>query len=412
MKEALVIGAGIVGVSTALALQERGWTVTVIDRKEPGSETSFGNAGILQREAVAPYAMPLGPGFLLGVLLGRRNDVRARWRELALQAGALLRYGLHSTPARHAVLSAAYESLIRTSLAAHRDFIDASGAESLIRRSGYREYFRDPRLFEAAARRSEEMAARHGLNLAIMDAAALQAAEPAIADPGAGAVHWLDPWSVSDPGRLTTAYAAVFVARGGRIVRAEVTAIRATATGWSAKAWGRGWSAPHLVLAAGPWTPRLLAGLGIRVPMVYKRGYHRHYAAPVPLHVPMLDTDHGYVATPVEQGLRITTGAHLARLHLPPDYAQLARAEAAARDILDIGRADEIQPWTGTRPCLPDMLPLIGESARLPRLWVNFGHGHQGLTLGPASGHHLAALMSNEPPPAAPEPFLPARYGF
>lgn len=93
MNEALVIGAGIVGVSTALALQERGWTVTVIDRKEPGCETSFGNAGILQREAVAPYAMPLGPGFLLGVLLGRRNDVRARWRELAWQAGALVRYG-------------------------------------------------------------------------------------------------------------------------------------------------------------------------------------------------------------------------------------------------------------------------------------------------------------------------------
>jgi D-amino-acid dehydrogenase len=163
------------------------------------------------------------------------------------------------------------------------------------------------------------------------------------------------------------------------------------------------------VVALGPWSPELLKRFGYRVSMVRKRGYHRHYAGGAPLDLPLRDAANGYLMAPMQSGVRITSGAELTAPDGKSDPVQLDYAEQAARQLIDLGQPVEKEPWFGTRPCMPDMLPVIGPAARHKGLWLHFGHGHQGFTLGPATGRLVAELMSGELPIVNPFPYRPDR---
>ncbi|MDF0581975.1 NAD(P)/FAD-dependent oxidoreductase [Bradyrhizobium yuanmingense] len=142
----------------------------------------------------------------------------------------------------------------------------------------------------------------------------------------------------------------------------------------------------------GPWSPDLLKRFGYRFPMVRKRASHRHYAGGSPLELPLRDVAKGYVMAPMTRACE-SQQAELAAPHSKPDAAQLARAEQAARALIDLGQPIEQEPWIGTMPCMPDMLPVIGHAQDHRGLWLHFGHGHQGFTLGPTTGRLIAVLM-------------------
>lgn len=167
-----------------------------------------------------------------------------------------------------------------------------------------------------------------------------------------------------------------------------------------------------MVIAAGPWSAELTRALGYRLPLFVKRGYHMHYAmeAKRPLNNWLADLETGYLLAPMRAGIRLTTGAELARRDAAPTPVQLARAEAVARGLFPLGPRLDAAPWLGSRPCTVDMLPVIGAAPRHEHLWFAFGHGHQGLTLGPVTGRLLAELMSGEDPCCDPAPFSAARF--
>ncbi len=137
MADFVVLGAGIVGISTALALIERGHSVTVLDRREPGRETSYGNAGIIQREAAEPYHITHHLPTLIKYGLGQTNDIVYHWRDLPKLLPALLSYYRYSSPASHARISRLYNKLIVHSTDDHQPLIEAAGADNLIRRNGF-----------------------------------------------------------------------------------------------------------------------------------------------------------------------------------------------------------------------------------------------------------------------------------
>ncbi|HLJ69881.1 MAG TPA: FAD-binding oxidoreductase, partial [Roseiarcus sp.] len=148
-------------------------------------------------------------------------------------------------------------------------------------------------------------------------------------------------------------------------------------------------------------------------PLGAKRGYHMHYGAKgnATLSRPVLDAEMGYVLTPMARGIRLTTGAEFARRDDPPSSAHLDRLEPFARALFPLAERRDAAPWLGRRPCLPDMLPVIGPAPRRASLWLDFGHHHLGLTLGPISGRLLAEMMTGEKPSLDPRPFSAARFG-
>jgi D-amino-acid dehydrogenase len=409
MKSVIVLGAGMVGVATAVHLQKRGWSVALVDRREPGRETSYGNTGVIQSEALQPYPMPHDWRGLAKIATGRTNDVRYHLKSLPQHLGPLFRYWWHSLPARHARVSVAYAKLIACAVHEHETLILESGAGNLVRRNGYRVLYREQAGLDGEAAAAEALRKAYGVKFRVLTPRELQQAEPALTETGVGGLHWQEPWTVSDPGALVTAYADLFTRSGGSIVRGDAASLRQANGGWSVSTEAGPIEAEAVVVALGPWSPELLKTFGYSIPMVRKRGYHRHYSGGSPLDLPLRDAANGYVMVPTTKGVRITTGAELTSADGKPDTTQLRYAEQAARQLIDLGRPVEAEPWFGTRPCMPDMLPVIGAAARHKGLWLNFGHGHQGLTLGPTTGRLIAELMSGEPPIVDPFPYRPDR---
>ena len=410
-REVLVLGAGMVGVCTALHLVQRGHSVTLVDRREPGRETSYGNAGIIQREAVEPYAFPREWSALARALLRRGAEVSYHLGALPALAAPLARYWRHSSPAQHALIARSHERLIARCLDEHRAFIHAADARDLVREEGYRAVFREPASWRRAAAEARRLGEAAGLRLAVLDGEQLAAAEPALKRRLAGAVHWLDPWTVNDPGELVTRYAALLRERGARVLHGDARTLRPQQGRWCVRTTAGDIDGSDAVLALGPWSDGVLRGLGYRYPLFVKRGYHRHYRGGAAPRLPLLDADRGLVIVPMRQGVRVTTGAELARLEAPATPVQLGRAWRLANELLDLPEPVEPEPWLGARPCTPDMLPVIGAAPQHPGLWFNFGHAHQGFTLGPVSGRLLAELLSGEQPVVPAEPYSPRRFG-
>jgi D-amino-acid dehydrogenase len=217
---------------------------------------------------------------------------------------------------------------------------------------------------------------------------------------------------VADPGAVGKAYADLFVRLGGRLMEGEARSLEQTASGWRV-ATREGWiEGRNVVIALGPWSNDIFRRLGYRIPLGWKRGYHMHYSARgnATLGRPVIDAHYGYALTPMAKGIRLTTGAEFTARDAPKTPVQLARVEPLARDIFPLGERAESEPWLGRRPCLPDMLPVIGAAARHEGLWFDFGHHHLGFTLGPVSGRLVAEMMTGEQPFTDPAPYRADRF--
>jgi len=411
--DVMVLGAGIVGVSAALHLQAKGRDVAIVDRLGlAAGETSFGNTGIVQAEAVFPYAFPRSPREIALAALNR--DPRAQIRHGALPAIApwLWRYFQASAPGPRLASAAALRPLVARSVAEHEAFATAAGAGALLRKGGWIKAFRSERGRQKALADLEEVKP-YGIAAEMLDGAQLAALEPHLTNVVAGGVHFTAPSTTPDPGALVKSYADLFIARGGRLLAGDARSLEASGAGWAVSSGEGRLEAREAVIALGPWSSDVFGALGYRLPLGVKRGYHMHYGAAgnAMLNRPVLDLEFGYVLTPMARGIRLTTGAEFARRDDPPSSAHLDRLEPLARQFFPLAERRDAQPWLGRRPCLPDMLPVIGAAPRHNGLWFDFGHHHLGLTLGPVSGRLLAQLMTGEAPFTDPKPYRAERFG-
>lgn len=411
-RQTVVLGAGMVGVSIAWHLQQRGHQVILVDRRQPGRETSFGNAGIIQREAVRPYPFPRDMKTILSVLPNNRVDIRYRPAGMINAASPLLSYWHNSSNRLYKKIVPEYASLIQLCLKTHAPMIEAANAGHLVRREGWLEIYRTPEKLAKRVKEAQEARDLYGVQFDVLNRDALVDKEPNLGADIIGAIHWLDPWTVADPGGLVAAYAEAFTQLGGRILQADVQGLQQQGERWQIDTASERLEADELVVALGPWAGSWLKGLGYHFPTFVKRGYHMHYATQpaTKLHYWLMDAEVGYLLAPMNAGVRLTTGAELDRLESPADEQQLGAAEKVARSVFPLGERRDESAWKGARPCLPDMKPVIGPAPKHRGLWLAFGHGHQGFTLGPATGQLLADMMEGKPTEIDMAPFRADRF--
>lgn len=409
-KNVIVLGAGMVGVGTALHLRQRGRDVVLVDRRPAGRETSYGNAGIIQREAVEPYPLPRDIGTLLKYALKIGPATNYHLSDLPALLPALARYWDASSPKNYPRIAAEFATLIAHCTSEHDVLIKAAHAEDLVKREGFRFAYRHTASLEKEIDSAQRVHDTFGIHYRLLDGQQLAQEEPALQSTFAGAIQWQDPWTVNNPGELVTRYAQYFESIGGKNLIGDASTLKQTSSGWQVQTNEGIYEAAEVVVALGPWADDLISQFGYHLPLFVKRGYHRHYQMKQTLNLPMMSADDGVMLSPMQQGLRLATGIELARRDAPATPVQLNKAETLVRQFLPLDNPVEQTPWIGARPCTVDMKPVIGAANRHDGMWFNFGHAHQGFTLGPACGRLLAEMMDGETPYIDPTPFLPTRF--
>ena len=409
--DVIVLGAGIVGTSIAVHLVKRGLTVALIDRAGAGEGTSYGNAGVIEGNTIFPPAFPSDWRERLRVVFKRSPQANYHLSFLPKVAPWLWAFYAASQPSRLAETVRLMRPLMARAVAEHEALSAEAAAERYFRRTGWLKLYRTDRGF-AAQRRELELAKDLGIANVALDLDGVRGLEPSLAPVFRHAVHWTGAVSVSSPLAVTRAYAARFAALGGLSFSGDARSLHRVNARWRVDTAAGPVDAGDVVAALGPWAPDLLDPLGVRLPLAVKRGYHRHFRPQdnAALSRPVLDAENGYCITPMEQGIRLTTGAEFAPRDAPPTPVQFDLLLPRARGLFALGEPVEGQPWMGARPCFADSRPVIGRAPGQRGLWLAYGHGHWGLTLGPATGRLVAEVMTGATPFCDPAPYGAERF--
>ncbi|MGF1625211.1 MAG: NAD(P)/FAD-dependent oxidoreductase [Alphaproteobacteria bacterium] len=407
-----IIGAGVVGMACAVALQRDGQQVHVVDGRAPGEGCSKGNAGLIAADHVLPLATP---GILRQVprmLFDPMGPLTLRLSYLPRIAPWLVRFLANATPARVERLSAALVALTRPALDDWRDLLAEIGGEPLIEQRGWLALYRTESAF---LRDAGERERQRSLGVAVEELAgeALRQQEPALGDRKlARGVLFPDSAHSIDSFRLVQHLAEAVARHGGRVTRAEVTAIEAGPDGPRLLRTDAGpIPVRRLLVAAGAWSKPLARALGHRVPLDTERGYHIHLANPgVTLARPLYDAERKFFLTPMETGLRIAGTVELGGLRAGPDWRRADILLEQARTLVPGLDGGDPTRWMGFRPTLPDSLPVIGPSPAMPNAWFAFGHQHLGLTLAAVTGRMIAAMIAGRPSSIDAAPYRIDRF--
>ncbi|MBX2870138.1 MAG: FAD-dependent oxidoreductase [Acidiferrobacterales bacterium] len=411
-KKVAVIGAGIVGVSTAIWLLRKGHDVTLIDREGPAAGTSYGNAGVLAACAVVPVTVPGLLAKAPGLLIRSQSPLFMRWRYLLKLMPWLGKYLRHCNPKDTKYIAHALTAILSDTLQQHLDLAADTPAAEFIKPTEYLFVYDDRSEYEAEAF-TWEVRKECGYRWEELDRAQLIEREPCFADGSARfGVCLGDHGFITDPGRYVAALANEFVRLGGTLKIGGMKDIEQRD--------GRIHSivledetvpCDVGVLTTGIWSEALAKKLGVKIPMEAERGYHieLYDASNLPRRPSMISSGK-FVATPMEGRLRcagIVEFGGLSRIRSKKPLALLRKQLAEAIPGLTYSRVEE---WLGFRPAPADSIPLIGEFAILKNMYAGFGHHHVGLTGGPKTGKLLAEIISGESPDTDMVPYDPGRF--
>lgn len=406
-----IIGAGIVGICSALALTERGFKVHLIDRDPPASGASYGNAGVISPWSCVPQSLP---GLWKQVpqwLLDPKGPVSVKFTHLARFAPWVLQFLKAGRPDRIPAIADAMHALNRPNLSLYRGLLEGTGEESLVVDSYYVYVYRqaadaDPNSL------TWKMRAEKQVPFDVVQGAELRALEPALSPDIQAAIVIRDQGRAMSPGAVGEALFKKATERGVSYEQRSVRAIKADSDGqWVIDTESGSVHTPLCLIAAGAWSARLLSTVNVRVPIEAERGYHLVLQQPgITLNNSIMDTDRKFVASSMAAGVRCAGTAEFAGLDTAPNYQRARVFKTLAKELFPDIKTDDTVEWMGTRPSLPDSLPVIGPVAEYPGLFVAFGHSHFGFGMAPNTGKTIAQVIAGETPTIDIHPYRVNRF--
>ncbi|MCY6381081.1 NAD(P)/FAD-dependent oxidoreductase [Hoeflea prorocentri] len=396
----VVVGAGILGLSTAFQLQQRGYSVLVMDRKGPVAEASRGNAGAFAFSEIIPLATPgimrQAPRWLLDPL--GPLSIPPKY---ALQlAPWMIRFWLACRPQRVEHGIQAQTELMEHSKHALLPFLKKTGTGGMLRRDGNLQLYESRAEFEASlpfwdARERCNIPFEH-----VHGSYAISEYQPGLDKRFVAATYTPEWYSITDPLEYALTIADIFRHRGGRIEVAEAIAVSGTEKGAEVTCSdGQVISADKIVICAGAWSHKLARTIGDKIPLETERGYNT--TLPVEsfdLQMQLTFGGHGFVVSKLSSGIRVGGAVELAGLALPPNFRRAEALMDKAKAFLPDLKTEGGSQWMGFRPSLPDTLPVIGKSKRSDNVIYAFGHGHLGLTQSAGTAELVGQLIDGEKP--------------
>ncbi|MEE2689875.1 MAG: FAD-binding oxidoreductase [Pseudomonadota bacterium] len=406
-----VLGAGIVGICTALSLRERGFSVMMLDRNPPAEGASYGNAGSLSPWSCVPQSMP-------GLWKSVPKWLTDPEGPIALRAGYAvtflpwaLKFLRSSKLEGLDVIADAMMGLTRPTVDLYRHHLSGTGQENLVRDSVYVHVYRkaeDADLSQLAWRLRRD----RQVPVELVKGEALREVEPALSETYEAAVLIKEQGRALDPGAIGKTLAEKAQSMGVEFRQSRIDRLRALPGGsWEIETESGMIPAKKIVVAIGAWSGKLLSDLGVRVALEAERGYHLVFRNPgVQLNNAIMNVESKFVVSSMNAGVRCAGTAEFAGVDAAPDYRRAKVFGKLAKEMFPDLNTNDTEEWMGPRPSSPDSVPFLGEIPGFENIYAAFGHGHTGMTMGPKTGEVIASLIAGENPGIDMHPYRINRF--
>ena len=410
-KVVAVIGAGIVGVSTAIWLLRDGHKVVLIDRDGPAAGASFGNGGVLASCSVVPVTVPGLLAKAPRMLFSADQPLFLKWGYLPKLLPWLVKYLQTANADTVKKRAAAMTPIIGDSLSDHQALASGTKAEQYIVPCDYLYLYNDRSHFEGDAF-GWNVRAENGFSWDELEGETLRSYDPSFGSELGFGVRLGDHGRISDPGDYVKSLASHAEDLGAKFVKAHVDDIaREGEKVVGVRAGGELLACDDVVIATGAWSAKLARAFGLDVPLETERGYHLELWEPsVMPRAPVMVASGKFVATPMEGRIRLAGIVEFGGLEAPPSRAPFSLLERNIRKAMPGLTWKKSVEWMGHRPSMADSTPVIGEIPGLSGAVAAFGHDHVGLTGGPKTGRLVAQIVSGKQPNLDLTPYSPARF--
>ena len=390
-----IVGAGIQGISNALFLQKKGFSVTIFDRDEPGSPAaSYGNAGHFSPYASVPINRPDVLTDVPAMLLSSTGPLALKWNYVPKMMPWFLQFIRNCTTKRMMHTAKNMHQILDLALPAYDELFDEVELGGLVEKKGILYIWND----QSLKSRELEIKVRNelGVDQQVITPKEIHDLEPNIKPIYHGGVYYQYGRHARNPKKILLKLYDLFLKKGGKFLKMNIKDINFNDEKPVIKAETQSFLFDKIVIACGSFSKRLTDNLDEKIPLDTERGYHVHFKnCDHLLSRPVIFQNRGFGITPMEQGLRVVGTVEFGGLDNPLSKSRVKNLIDNAKYMMgDLPEHED--EWLGFRPTLPDYLPVIGPSKKHKNVFYCFGHHHLGWTLGPISGKIISGMIAEE----------------
>ena len=403
-----VVGAGIVGICSAFFLQKNGFQVTLLDKKEPGSMTSFGHACTFADYANVPVNSPDLFRDIPSMLLRSDGPLAVDFFHVLKNINWTTKFLQNCTTKKVEYISKSLGNLLNNSSISYDEiFTDVKVSEYIKNEEALYLYQNETEFLKAKT--TNELRQKNGVRIKTLSKNKILDLEPSLAPVFFNGQIFIGSRHTTNPSMISKRIFETFINNGGEFIQSHVDDLTAEDDSVNLNLNNNNHKFEKVIICAGAWSNNLSKKIGESFPLDTERGYHVMFNNHGLINRPIGWSQSGFYLVQLEEGLRAAGTVEIAGLSKPENKKRIQMIESQARRLLP--QLNEVKStWLGFRPTLPDSLPVIGPSKKNKNIIYAFGHQHIGWTLGAVTGKIINSICNDRVPNINIEPFSPSRF--
>ena len=413
MKNILIIGAGIVGICTSIELIKKGYSVTLMDPNKPGSQTSYGNAGVITDSSLMIINNPQLLKSLFQLIFKNQTSFRYSKSFIFSRLTWVLRFLMFSHKNHMKFAAKALRELQVLSLNAHQKLIKITNSNNIISKPGWLKLFKTSESYKKYSLELEVLN-KHKAKYTTLNTTQIEKQFPDLEVKFFKGILFKNSIRVKSPLKLSKKYFNYFIKCGGKFVQESCKDLQYIEDKWVIFSNKNKSYFDQVVVSTGPWSKNILSNLGYNIPLAWERGYHHHFSTKkkISINPAIYDVEGGFVYSSNGSDVRVTSGVELTFLDAVENEIQINESIQKLRKIIPLNKKLIDKPWLGSRPTIIDSLPMIGKAPKHKNLWFNFGHNHIGLSTSAGSAVIISEMIQNKKTSINADPFSPKRFSL
>ena len=413
MKNILIIGAGIVGICTSIELIKKGYYVTLMDPNEPGSQTSYGNAGVITDSSLMIINNPQLLKSLFQLIFKNQTSFRYSKSFIFSRLTWVLRFLMFSHKNHMKFAAKALRELQALSLNTHKKLIKKTNSNNIISKPGWLKLFKTSESYKKYSLELEVLN-KHKAKYTTLNTTQIEKQFPDLEVKFFKGILFKNSIRVKSPLKLSKKYFNYFIESGGKFVQESCKDLQYIEEKWVIFSNKNKSYFDQVVVSTGPWSKNILSNLGYNIPLAWERGYHHHFSTKkkISINPAIYDVEGGFVYSSNGSDVKVTSGVELTFLDAVQNEIQINESIQKLRKIIPLNKKLIDKPWLGSRPTIIDSLPMIGKAPKHKNLWFNFGHNHIGLSTSAGSAVIISEMIQNKKTSINADPFSPKRFSL